>query len=216
MAHDSTTPQSLTTLPNQLKSVDFAPSTKINTDYSSHQKGDDDQNDGEDEESIISPRSQLRSIPPWVLTPEITNNRQFSAQPLLLRPETPLAPHHQYLPSDPAAQRSGRAAKGRRWDHLRTAEPALLDQTLDESSSRWLPFMLSGPQYRPADVFGAEVMGDDWMGQNIPAWSAGLDELDESNEKRRSFLMIRKGGMARMKVRHDLFEKSIKMLTSFN
>lgn len=65
--------------------------------------------------------------------------------------------------------------------------------------------MLSGPQYKPGDVLGAETMSDDWMGENIPAWAATAVE-DEggaggAGEKRRSFLFGgSKGRMSRARV----------------
>lgn len=142
---------------------------------------------------------KLRSLPPWIITPDPTD-RQHRPQPPP-RPQTPVLPHHQYLPE---AQR-GRTARGRRWDHLRNAEPAMLDQTVEQSSARWLTFMVSGPQYSQHEVEGAELMSDEWMEENVPFWTGDQDLADEHNEreKHRSFLMDmarRSGSVNRAKV----------------
>ncbi|KAG8627246.1 hypothetical protein KVT40_004729 [Elsinoe batatas] len=138
------------------------------------------------EEQDDDPRPQLRSIPPWIITPDQHDRRSQLVQPLL-RPQTPVIPHHQYLPE---SQRGNRTGRGRRWDHLRDAEPAMLDQTLHESSARWLPFMLSGPQYKSTEVQGSQVMSDEWMEENMPIFASNYDtgEDEHKEEKHRSFL----------------------------
>ncbi|TKX22681.1 hypothetical protein C1H76_5135 [Elsinoe australis] len=154
------------------------------TVYNNHNTDTPDTKHNEDQNE--DPRPQLKSIPPWVITPDQHDRRSQLVQPLL-RPQTPVIPHHQYLPE---SQRGGRTTKGRRWDHLRNAEPAMLDQTLHESSARWLPFMLSGPQYKPIEVQGAQIMSDEWMEENMAVWPSNYDtgEDDHPAEKHRSFL----------------------------
>ena len=121
----------------------------------------------------------VRSIPPWVQLREEGDHAGHAIP--LLRPETPVAPTHHYLPA-PQQDRP----RGRKWDHLRNAEPALLDQTLAESSTRWLPYMLSGPQPNTCDVEGARLVSDNWMQDNMPWFMNAGPSPDDLNEKQRS------------------------------
>ncbi|GAM85137.1 hypothetical protein ANO11243_031410 [Dothideomycetidae sp. 11243] len=134
------------------------------------------------EDHSDDPLARLRSIPPWIITPDLHDIQQRPTLPP--QPQTPVLPQHQLI-SEPQ-----RGKRGRRYDHLRSAEPAMLDQTLEQSSPRWLTFMLSGPQYRPSEVDGATFMPDDWMKENVPFWTADQDLADEHehHDKHRSFL----------------------------
>lgn len=121
---------------------------------------------------------QIRSIPPWVLMAEDDHDPDHT-QPLLFPNSSVTAKHH-YLPAP-----QGHKAPGRKWDHLRSAEPALLDQPLDMSSARWLPYMHAGPQ--PHDLTGARLVSDEWMEQNVAGmngpWQAHEDESQGDKEK---------------------------------
>jgi hypothetical protein len=81
---------------------------------------------------------------------------------------------HHYLPAPPTQHK----APGRKWDHIRSAEPPLLDQPIDTNQQRWLPYMLSGPQ--PRGVPGARLVSDAWMDENMPhltnTWTAADSE----------------------------------------
>lgn len=130
------------------------------------------------EEEAVNIQQVVRSIPPWVQAAE---DDDVTASQRLLPPGSAVAAKHHYLPAPPQHK-----APGRKWDHLRDAEPALLDQPLDRSSARWLPYMLSGPQ--PRGVEGARLMTDEWMEENTPdltrPWnpSEGLDDISEKNQ----------------------------------
>jgi len=158
--------------------------------------------DEQPEDENTYQRPQVRSIPPWVVEAD-PGAGLLSTQPLEM-PEDPVLPHHQYMPEDPRKK----APKGRRFDPYRTAEPAMLDQTLAESSLRWLPFMVSGPRYAPRDVEGARLMPDDWMEENVAWWSGGEEQAEPQHEKRRTWLLDlerRRGSVSHAKVRsrHD-------------
>ncbi|KAF2151815.1 hypothetical protein K461DRAFT_313624 [Myriangium duriaei CBS 260.36] len=164
---------------------DWASSTVYNNNNAS--ANDPSSASPQQDDAPDDPKARLRSIPPWIITPDLRDKQQAPQPPPLLQPQTPVIPHHQYLPE---AQR-GRTARGRRWDHLRDAEPAMLDQTLEQSSARWLTFMLSGPQYRPSETNGATMMPDEWMEENVPFWTADQQMMEEheQREKHRSFLL---------------------------
>lgn len=143
-------------------------------------------------------RPRVRSIPPWVLNAD-SNDAGQTTQPIHM-PEPPVVPHHQYMPDE---QRK-KAARGRRYDQYRTAEPAMLDQPLADSSLRWLPFMLSGPQYQARDTEGARLMPDSWMEENIAWWSPPQDDTESHHEKRRTWLLDpdrRRGSVSQAKSR---------------
>lgn len=173
---------------------DWASTTVVNN------HNNNDSKDSVEDDQIIDRLQQPATIPPWIITPDINDKKRQSQLPA--KPQTPVIPHHQYLPE---AQRS-KAARGRRWDHLRDAEPALLDQTLPESSARWLPFMISGPQYHPSEIEGVQVKSDDWMEENVPFWVADEQLARENHqEKHRSFLFDparRRGSVNHAKVRN--------------
>jgi len=130
----------------------------------------------------------VHSIPPWVQTRGETDHTNHGEP--LLRPETPAVPNHHYLPA-PQQDRP----RGRKWDYLRDAEPALLDQTLAESSSRWMPYMLSGPQPNSRDVEGARLMSDDWMQENMPWWTDPGEMGDDDQMEKRRLTWLRRNSV---------------------
>ena len=151
------------------------PNNEVNTPASDQHQ--------EQEQARAIDRPQVRSIPPWVINAD-SNDVGQSTQPLHM-PEPPVIPHHQYMPDE---QRK-KVARGRRYDQYRTAEPAMLDQPLADSSQRWLPFMLSGPQYQARDTEGARLMPDNWMEENVAWWSPTQDDVESVHEKRRTWLL---------------------------
>lgn len=62
----------------------------------------------------------------------------------------------------------------------------MIDQPMDESQTRWLPFMRSGPQFDPHDAANRTLVSDDWFEENMPGWTVGDDyDVDSSHEKQR-------------------------------
>lgn len=102
----------------------------------------------------------VRSIPPWVHTEEDEDNNADQNQ-RLLPPSAAIPASHHYLPAPPSQHK----APGRKWDHLRDAEPAMLDQPMATNQERWLPYMLSGPHPRGRE--GARIVSDEWMDENM-------------------------------------------------
>ena len=167
-------------------------SSTVNIDNEAHNSPDDVNTNG------VNDRATTRSIPPWVITPD-PNDGTFTTQPLQI-PEGPFLPHHQYVVED----KHKKFQRGRRFDQYRTADPALLDQPLPDNSLRWLPFMSAGPQYQAADVEGARLMPDSWMGENVAWWSDEGQEVEHApQEKRRTWILDserRRGSVVRAKV----------------
>jgi hypothetical protein len=123
----------------------------------------------------------VRSIPPWVHTEDDSDDESIDqTQRLLLLANAVPASHH-YLPAPPTQHK----APGRKWDHIRSAEPPLLDQPIDTNQQRWLPYMLSGPQ--PRGVPGARLVSDAWMDENMPhlasTWTAVEPEKPSEKPK---------------------------------
>lgn len=106
-------------------------------------------------------------------------------QRLLPLANTVPASHH-YLPAPPTQHK----APGRKWDHIRSAEPPLLDQPIDTNQKRWIPYMVSGPQ--PRGVNGARLVSDAWMDENMPhlttPWTAA--EPDQPSEKQKGLWLF--------------------------
>ncbi|KAI5229185.1 hypothetical protein E4T42_05006 [Aureobasidium subglaciale] len=122
----------------------------------------------------------VRSIPPWVQTEDDSDDESVDHQTQRLLPLANTVPaSHHYLPAPPTQHK----APGRKWDHIRSAEPPLLDQPIDTNQQRWLPYMMSGPQ--PRGVPGARLVSDAWMDENMPhlttTWTAA--EPEKASEK---------------------------------
>jgi hypothetical protein len=146
----------------------------------------------------------VRSIPPWVLAQDDSDDDDDDdsinhTRRLLPLANTVPATHH-YLPAPPTQHK----APGRKWDHIRSAEPPLLDQPISANQQRWLPYMLSGPQ--PRGIPGARLVSDAWMDENMPhlttTWSA--IEPEKAAEKQKGLWLFtparRSQTFARIKV----------------
>lgn len=123
----------------------------------------------------------VRSIPPWVLTEEEEEDKH-DQRTHLISPSRAIPASHHYLPEPPNQHK----ALGRKWDHLRSAEPALIDQPMEVNQERWLPYMLSGPH--PRGIEGARYVSDAWMDENMPhltqPWHSEEEKHIEEKEKR--------------------------------
>lgn len=101
------------------------------------------------------------SIPPWVHANKTDDDEQENllAPPRLIRPNTrhyKPPPPHNYKP-------------GRKWDHLRNAEPPFLSTPIADAQTRWTPFMASSPnpENRAARHEG-RIVDAAWMAENMP------------------------------------------------
>lgn len=105
------------------------------------------------------------SIPPWV---HIASSNDSALVPPPVRPNTRhyKPPPQHYKP-------------GRKWDHLREAEPPLLSSPIAASQTRWEPFMSSGPNPPDFNEEGARLMSPEWMEENVPITVRGWEEEDE-------------------------------------
>ncbi|KAK5112209.1 hypothetical protein LTR62_004370 [Meristemomyces frigidus] len=65
---------------------------------------------------------------------------------------------------------------GRKWDHLRDAEPALLSTDIQTHQQRWREFMVSGPNPQEPFVPGTRVVDQAWMDVNMPHLNSQWDE----------------------------------------
>ncbi|KAJ9621976.1 hypothetical protein H2203_006857 [Taxawa tesnikishii (nom. ined.)] len=133
----------------------------------------------------------VRSIPPWIHSADDEDEAEQTAR--LLRPSSTVTASHHYLPAPPQHNRP----PGRKWDHARSAEPALLDHTLSASAERWKPYMMSGPQ--PGGFEGARLVSDEWMDENMPDLSQPWHTQDpeEMSEKVKGFWLFSKTGRKR-------------------
>lgn len=107
------------------------------------------------------------AIPPWVhLTAD-----QRPAPPEPTRPNT-----RHWKPPPPQNYRPGR-----KWDHLRNADPPLLTSPIAQEQESWKPFMLSGPNMRyDKDVEGARLVSTEWADENMPITRRQWEEEDEA------------------------------------
>ncbi|KAK3056803.1 hypothetical protein LTR09_002596 [Extremus antarcticus] len=94
------------------------------------------------------------SIPPWVHVNDGNEDPDTLLLPSQARPNTR---HYKPPPTH--------YKPGRKWDHLRTAEPPLLSAPINDHQLRWAPFMQSGPN--PQNREG-RVVDAAWMEENMP------------------------------------------------
>jgi hypothetical protein len=105
------------------------------------------------------------SIPPWV---HISSSEDDTLIPPPVRPNTR---HYKPPPSH--------YKPGRKWDHIRSAEPPLMSAPIADHQTRWAPFMQSGP-HPPIHGQGARLMSPEWMEDNVPITVRGWEEEDEA------------------------------------
>ena len=105
------------------------------------------------------------SIPPWV---HISSDEGDTLIPPPARPNTR---HYRPPPSH--------YKPGRKWDHIRSAEPPLMSAPIADHQTRWIPFMQSGP-HPPWHEQGARLMSPEWMEENVPITVRGWEEEDEA------------------------------------
>lgn len=105
------------------------------------------------------------SIPPWV---HISSSDDDTLLPPPVRPNTR---HYKPPPSH--------YKPGRKWDHIRSAEPPLMSAPIADHQTRWVPFMQSGP-HPPWHEQGARLMSPEWMEDNVPITVRGWEEEDEA------------------------------------
>ncbi|KAK4553736.1 hypothetical protein LTR86_009234 [Recurvomyces mirabilis] len=114
---------------------------------------------------------QPSSLPPWVHINTSNSTRDIpnaSALPLATPQNT-----HQSLHTH-----TGKRGPGRKWDSLRTAEPALLSADIHTHQERWRDFMESGPN-AVEQQRRARVVSQAWMDENMPYLNPGWKEEDE-------------------------------------
>ena len=94
------------------------------------------------------------SIPPWVHINDGTED-----QDALLSPDRARSNTRHYKPPP------SHFKPGRKWDHMRTAEPPLLSLPIADSQQRWKAFMQSGPNVQHKE---GRVVDAAWMEENMP------------------------------------------------
>jgi len=120
----------------------------------------DDDDDAEERDPHVP-----GSIPPWV---HISSAEDDTLIPPPVRPNTR---HYKPPPSH--------YKPGRKWDHIRDAEPPLMSAPIADHQTRWLPFMQSGP-HPPWHEQGARLMSPEWMEDNVPITVRRWEEEDEA------------------------------------
>ena len=109
-------------------------------------------------------------IPPWVAV-HVGDGHDSQALLSSPAPTVPNTRHHRPAPAT--------SKPGRKWDHLRSAEPAFLSAPVAEQQERWANFVHSGPQSTEGP---GRVVGPEWMRENMPdlhpEWASGSAPQD--------------------------------------
>ncbi|KAF2861569.1 hypothetical protein K470DRAFT_256693 [Piedraia hortae CBS 480.64] len=100
-----------------------------------------------------------QSIPPWV------HMGCDEADAFLPKPSVPdhTVPNSRHYRPPPANYKPGR-----KWDHVRSASPPYVRETLPEQQARWQPIMASSPNPKEQSAH-ARIMDDRWMEANMAA-----------------------------------------------
>ena len=110
------------------------------------------------------------SIPPWVHINDGAEEDAALLSPDRARPNTR---HYKPPPSH--------YKPGRKWDHLRSAEPPLLSAPIADEQLRWKPFMHSGPNPQCKE---GRVVDAAWMEENMPYLNPDWHPEDEEEAER--------------------------------
>ena len=119
--------------------------------------------------------AEARAIPPWVHINEGSDLHTPLVPPVYVQP---VSKKH-YKP-------------GRRWDHLRNAEPAFMGEMTAERAVSWQALMESGPQYERSE--GARIVSQQWMDENRPHLNPDYHS-DDDEEKPEVHRLTAKGMM---------------------
>nr|POE67101.1 regulator of phospholipase d srf1 [Quercus suber] len=117
------------------------------------------------ESALRNPQSdphEPSSIPPWV---HVNDNPHASASIPIPAATKPNSRHYKPPPAH--------YKPGRKWDHLREAEPPLLSASIAERQIEWNGFMDSGPQPNESRAERTWVADRAWMDANMPYLSEG-------------------------------------------
>ncbi|KAK3721729.1 hypothetical protein LTR37_002894 [Vermiconidia calcicola] len=115
---------------------------------------------------------QPTSLPPWV---HVNDGEEEQVAPLIPAEAVPNTRHYKY-PASYYKPPPTHYKPGRKWDHERSAEPALLSAPIEDHQLRWKPFMQSGPQPQAGE---GRVVDLAWMEQNMPDMNRDYDPEDE-------------------------------------
>ncbi|KAF2719276.1 hypothetical protein K431DRAFT_321821 [Polychaeton citri CBS 116435] len=99
---------------------------------------------------------QPAPIPPWV---HASDDAEASLLPPASVTPTIVPNTRHYRPSL-------NHKRGRKWDHLRSAEPPMLSAPIHQHQARWTGFMESSPT--PHNLEGSRVVDSAWVDENMP------------------------------------------------
>jgi hypothetical protein len=117
---------------------------------------------------------QAQSLPPWV---HANDGSATTAQArVILQTPDRAVPHTRHYKLSPPTH----FKPGRKWDHLRDAEPPLLSAPIPEAQERWRPFMYSGPNPQEQQE-RARVVDQAWMDEHMPYLNQDWMDEDEFN-----------------------------------
>lgn len=111
------------------------------------------------------------SLPPWVHINDGSVAEEDAR--LLAHPPQRAVPNSRHYRPPPTHYKPGR-----KWDHLRDAEPPLLSEPIVQHQERWRPFMYSGPNPQEQQE-RARVVDQAWMEEHMPYLSQGWTAEDE-------------------------------------
>ncbi|KAG4415131.1 hypothetical protein IFR04_011723 [Cadophora malorum] len=178
--------------------------------------------------NVVAQRA-VKSIPPWVASyeEEDDGNPKAPSQMISSLPRAHAAQHH-YAPGPSFARRTSQdgfvetvkegsnakkpetgffgghrePVKGRKWDHIRDAEPVIMQGGDIPTASPWVPFIRSS-MYAPAPNEDRKIVTPEFLQQQTPGyerpWRGDLEQGEGSekfsaliySKKKRKSLLVR-------------------------
>ncbi|KAF2472933.1 uncharacterized protein BDR25DRAFT_283551 [Lindgomyces ingoldianus] len=124
-------------------------------------------------ESRDKQRRAVRTLPPWVQSPDEDDNADPTAFLLPRTPTSTRPPSHNHMPTPKAS-----AVPGRQFDHAREGTPVTITSPISEHASQWQQFAKASTFVPPPSSRG-EVVDDDWIKENLPDLEQPWNPVDK-------------------------------------
>ncbi|KAL6160595.1 hypothetical protein ACJQWK_11834 [Exserohilum turcicum] len=148
---DTTTPDSATVRKSQSHSISSTPRTLASSNRSLTASADNRER-----------QRAVRSLPPWVQSPDDDDDDADATSFLLPRtPTTVRHANHNFCPTPKSN------VPGRKFDHVREGAPVTLATPVSDTAPKWKHFTHASNLDRPISSRG-QIVDDDWLKENMP------------------------------------------------
>lgn len=127
-----------------------------------------------------------QNIPPWVHINDSEDEKLLSPEPVVPNSRHYKPPQPRTSIAEPPRDYNKHYKPGRKWDHLRSAEPPLPSLAIAQNQERWRTFMSAGPNPVERND-AARVVDQAWLDEHMPnlsrPWSPhDYEEADQAGK----------------------------------